>query len=250
MLGSGATAGMVVSITVNGGTGYTAVPTVTIAPPTAPATIGTVTLNGSGSITIPVASGGAGYLIPPAVKLTGGTFNSRRDGDGESRQRRTAGMVVSITVNGGTGYIAVPTVTIAPPAVPATAGTVTLSGGSITIPVANGGTGYLIAPTVTLTGGTFTTAATATANLGTTSQTAGHGRVDHHHRRDGLHRGPDRHDRPPHAAHRKLQRNHRRPDPERRRPRGGLPDSAPVGHVQRHQHQPVVVATHRDVHRE
>ena len=33
MLGSGATAGMVVSIIVNGGTGYTAVPTVTIAPP-------------------------------------------------------------------------------------------------------------------------------------------------------------------------------------------------------------------------
>ena len=33
MLGSGATAGMVVAISVTGGTGYTVVPTVTIDPP-------------------------------------------------------------------------------------------------------------------------------------------------------------------------------------------------------------------------
>ena len=127
VLGTGATAGMVVAITVNGGTGYTAVPTVTIAPPTAPATIGTVTLNGNGSITIPVASGGTGYLIPPVVTLTGGPSAPPATATA-NLGTAAAGMVVSITVNGGTGYTAVPTVTIAPPAVPATPGTVTLNG--------------------------------------------------------------------------------------------------------------------------
>ena len=231
------------------GSGYTAAPTVTIAPPTAPATIGTVTLNGSGSITIPVASGGAGYLIPPVVKLIGGTFTTAATATANLGTGATAGMVVSITVNGGTGYTAVPTVTIAPPAVPATAGTVTLKQRQHhdpgcqrrqRLPDRSGGhaDGRHIHHRRDGHGGARH------------RPDRGHGRVDHRQRRGGLHRGPDRHDRPTHAAHRKLQRNERRPDLERRRSRVRLPGTAAVGHIQGHQHQPLASGPHGDVHRE
>ena len=103
----------------------------------------------------------------------------------------TATITVTVTDNGPTGGANVNsfsqafTVTVTPVNQPPTlnqigspitllenagqakAGTVTInSNGSLTIPVANGGSGYTSAPTVTLTGGTFTTAASATAELG------------------------------------------------------------------------------------
>ena len=62
-------------------------------------------------------------------------------------------------VNGGSGYVTAPTVTIsAPPSTSnserATAGTVTIVGGVITsIALGNGGFGYVTPPTVTITGG-------------------------------------------------------------------------------------------------
>ena len=56
-------------------------------------------------------------------------------------------------------------VTYANTAAQATIGAVTPNNGSISIAVANGGSGYATPPAVILSGGTFTSAATATANL-------------------------------------------------------------------------------------
>lgn len=68
--------------------------------------------------------------------------------------------VSSITViNGGSGYITQPTITISPPppssnSVQATAGVATIVGGVITaIEVGNPGRGYISPPTITITGG-------------------------------------------------------------------------------------------------
>ena len=76
---------------------------------------GVVTINSSGSITIPVANGGSGYTSAPTVTLTGGTFTTAATATAQLGSGTTAGMVVAIVVNGGTGYTAVPAVTIAPP---------------------------------------------------------------------------------------------------------------------------------------
>ena len=65
------TNGVVTSIMVNGGMGYTAVPTVVIAPPLAAATA-TATLNGGSVGTITPTYGGSGYINPPQVLLVGG----------------------------------------------------------------------------------------------------------------------------------------------------------------------------------
>ena len=119
--------GAVTSITLSSsGSGYTSAPTVMITAPTAPATIGTVALS-SGSITIQVANGGAGYLSPPVVKLLGGTFNQAATA---TANLNANGVVTSITVNGGSGFTAIQTVTIAPPAVQAVAGALQLGGGT------------------------------------------------------------------------------------------------------------------------
>ena len=111
---------------------------------------------------INVTNGGAGYTSTPAVKLTGGNVHHARDGN----RRLDNGVVTAINVSGGSGYTALPVVTIAPPFATATA-TASLSGSTITIPITNGGAGYssLNPPVVTLTGGNFTTPATATATV-------------------------------------------------------------------------------------
>jgi hypothetical protein len=132
--------------------------------PSVPASAGRATIS-HGTLRIPVANGGAGYLSAPAVTLTGGKFTTAATATAVLGTGPTAGQVVAIIVNGGTGYTAVPTVAIAPPLAQATAGTPRITGGTLTIPVANGGAGYLSAPAVTLTGGT--SAVTATAVLGT-----------------------------------------------------------------------------------
>ncbi len=80
--------------------------------------------------------------------------------------------VGSITVtNGGAGYTTAPTVAISAPSTGFTTATATATilGGVVTaINVTNQGSGYLNVPSVTLTGGGFTTPATAVANFGYT----------------------------------------------------------------------------------
>lgn len=105
----------------NSGTGYSSLPTITIAPPTGgtAAAAGTATLTPTGGVVspIPVTSGGSGYTTPPAVTITGG------GGTGATATATVAGgQVTAITVTGaGTGYLTAPTVTIAPPGTQATA---------------------------------------------------------------------------------------------------------------------------------
>ncbi|HUW85090.1 MAG TPA: hypothetical protein VMZ31_20095 [Phycisphaerae bacterium] len=83
-----------------------------------------------------------------------------------------AGQVQSIAVTQGSGYTTAPSVAIGPPpaaGVQATAVAKFVSATDITIQITNPGQGYTAAPTVTLTGGGFTTAATATATLSTST---------------------------------------------------------------------------------
>ena len=115
--GSGATAtavlvgDVVAAINVTGGSGYTAVPAVTIAPPSSTATA-TATLSGGTVGSIAVTNGGSGYLSVPTVTLSGG------GGSGAvATALLTNGVVTSISVSGGSGYTSTPTVTIAGPGV-------------------------------------------------------------------------------------------------------------------------------------
>jgi len=191
--GSGYTSAPVVSLSApgidtitlgSGGSGYASAPTVTISPPditggtqaTAVATLTgdtvtgiTITNRGSGYSTLPtitfsapglaainVATGGSGYSLPPAVTI--GAPNQPGGVQATATANISGGVVTGYTItNPGSGYTSNPLVTIASP-------------GALSILTPGGlpsGSGYSTAPTVTLVGGTFTTAATATAVLGT-----------------------------------------------------------------------------------
>lgn len=89
---------------------------------------------------------------------------------GKTHVIANASSVSSITVTGaGAGYTSAPAVAVAAPSTPggitATATAVTSAGAVTAINVTNPGSGYTAAPAVTLTGGGFTTAATAAANI-------------------------------------------------------------------------------------
>jgi hypothetical protein len=121
-------------------------------------------LTGSSVATIVMTNTGSGYNSsnPPNVTFGGA------GGAAGSPVVSATGHVTAITiVLSGNGYTVAPSVTIdAPAQITAVPGIVDLIGGTIAIPLVNGGQGYLAAPAVTLTGGTFTTPATATAIMG------------------------------------------------------------------------------------
>lgn len=88
---------------------------------------------------------------------------------------------VAVTT-GGAGYTSAPAVSLGAPNLPsgiqATATATILAGAVNAITVTNPGSGYTAAPTVTLTGGGFTTAATAASSIASTSiQSAAFGPV-------------------------------------------------------------------------
>ena len=151
--------GVVTGITVtSAGSGYTSTPSISIASPnlqaSATAVAGRIT-----SITVPAGAGGSGYLTAPAVSII--------DPNGKNAvaiATITNGVVTGISVtNPGSGYVN-PTINIAPPSAPATAGIIGKIGG---FSVLAGGTGYTSAPTVTImdsNGGTGS-GATATATI-------------------------------------------------------------------------------------
>jgi hypothetical protein len=142
----------------------------------------------SGSITF---KNGSGLVIATSIQNPGASYTSNPTtltnltGCGSLTVTAIAGSRVSSLnlTSGGTGYISVPTVTVASgtgTAVAAPTGTATLGasvlGGTVSaINLNNPGTGYTAAPLVVLTGGGLgvTTVATATANLNFTNTVTG-----------------------------------------------------------------------------
>jgi phage tail sheath protein FI len=127
------------------------------------AILGTVVIGAGGILTIPVSAQGSGYLVPPNVLISGdgtGAIAVANLGTGGNATK-----VVSITVTApGTGYTSA-TATISSGS-GATAGTITIGGGAVTvIPVSSGGSDYTSVPTVSISGDG--TGATAHAVLGT-----------------------------------------------------------------------------------
>jgi hypothetical protein len=162
----GFTSGVVGNINItNGGTGYSATPTVTIQAP-GQAVAGTPVLTAGEIASIPLLSGGSGYTVAPTITITGG------GGTGAvATATLTNGVVTGIVItSGGTGYTSSPTINISAPnqaigRTQAIAGTPVITAGAITsIPILSGGSGYTFAPIVTITD-TTGTGATATANL-------------------------------------------------------------------------------------
>ena len=97
-----------------------------------------------------------------------GQFYAQNIGISNVSVTPVAGQVGAIAVTQGAGYTTAPTVAIAaPPAggTQATAVATLVSASDITIQITNPGSGYTTAPAVTLTGGGFSTAATAVATL-------------------------------------------------------------------------------------
>jgi len=134
--------GAVTAIAVTaGGSGYAAVPAVTIAGDGAGATA-TATLTGNAVTAITVTAGGAGYTAATVTIAA-----------------PTTGTVTALTLtSGGSGYWTAPAVTIAAPAAGTTAtATATVAGGAVTgFVMTNNGSGYTAAPAVTIAAPAFT----------------------------------------------------------------------------------------------
>ena len=165
----------------------------TLNPITSPAPLLENTVTATATATIPVGGGaltasglsvtygGAGYVTPPLVTLSGGGATSPATASAVLGTGANAGTVVGFTLSGiysiavnvgGTGYSSLnpPTVTISAPTgtnpVPATATAVVNSSGVVTsIVITNAGSGYTSAPTITIAPPQSGTTATAAATL-------------------------------------------------------------------------------------
>jgi phage tail sheath protein FI len=147
VLGSGGTAGQVVSIVVdNGGTGYTNA-TATITAVGTGATAGSVTFNTGKILSVPVSNGGTGYVTPPTIVISG-------NGSGATGTAVMNGQILqSVTItNAGTGYTTASAVATAVGSGATAAVTVNANGRIIALTPTNLGTGYTVAPLVSVTG--------------------------------------------------------------------------------------------------
>ncbi len=151
---------------VNGGSGYTSVPTVTIQGVLNVGSGATAhaVLTGGVVTSIVVDAAGTGYLSPPSVTITSQSgvltlVDYEKDPGAlilnniaTATATLTTGAVSSFTVtNGGQGYIAPPEVVISGGGGTGATGTAVLTGGVVTsISVGSGGSGYTSPPTVTL----------------------------------------------------------------------------------------------------
>jgi FtsP/CotA-like multicopper oxidase with cupredoxin domain len=148
----------------SGGAGYTAVPTVTIAPPaTGTAATATAALVPTSVGSLALTSGGANYTSIPTVTIGGNGTGAK------ATATLSATSVASATVTRqGSGYTAVPTVTFSAPTAGTTAtGTAVVSNRKVvSITITNPGSGYVIGapPTIVISGGGGS-GATATAAL-------------------------------------------------------------------------------------
>ena len=155
----------------NDGSGYTSAPIIQfddspVSGGTATAVAITTSVAGVRSIKeIILTNAGFGYTSAPGITIYGG------GGVGaaatSSIETTDKGVVSIALVDGGSGYSAVPTVTVAHPSVGAVATASTTSGIVTSITLTNPGTQYKTAPTVTLsTPSSGINTATATATIG------------------------------------------------------------------------------------
>ena len=161
--------GSVTPILIAGGSGYTAPPTVTIAPPPALQAAAQAVVGSDGTISaINVTAGGAGYSTSslPIVMLIGGGYSSPASATITSADIVDGAITkISLSSPAGAGYTSPPTVIIAPPPV----GLTISGGGTVTLPYANDD---LIGPT-NLDGGTVIVGTPSSLGRGTLNLTAG-----------------------------------------------------------------------------
>jgi len=137
---------------VNQGAGYTNVPTVTIADPSAPVqAVATSTLSGDGVASFSVTTAGSGYPSAPTVTVAAAPAAIRA----RATANLTNGAVSGYTItNAGSNYTSIPTVTISGGTLqtPVTAvATSTVNGGGLAgFTITNPGAGYTTVPAVTL----------------------------------------------------------------------------------------------------
>jgi len=142
---------------INGGTGFTTAPTVTISSPNAITAIGTAIVSSSGSITsVNITNPGTGYTAaPPVYFSTPGSYSAVGFGS-----TGALGIVTSVVVtNSGYGYTLAPTITFAnPPVIGVGIGSTALgvafistsAGGIVTgVTLTFPGLGYTTSPSVT-----------------------------------------------------------------------------------------------------
>jgi hypothetical protein len=173
-LGTGTTTVATVTVTA-GGSGYTSVPSVIIAPPTGGAgaqqASATATL-GYSVASIAITAGGTGCGPNPTVAITGpgGTGTAAT----ATATVDSTGTITGITLtNVGSGYTAAPTVTIGGCATAPTTAAATLAaaGSVLSVAVTTPGIGYNSIPAVSFSGGGGA-GATATAALDSLQVTA------------------------------------------------------------------------------
>jgi hypothetical protein len=158
--------GAITGITVtNGGSGYTAAPTVAISEPSGNGAAATAAVADGLVSSITVTAPGSGYGPIVAVQISGGGgFGAQA-----TATLNSSGGVAAISViNGGTGYASPPTVTIVQPAGSGATATATISNGAVaSVNVGTPGTGYTDRNTfIAAYFGPFIDVATAQASLG------------------------------------------------------------------------------------
>ena len=158
------TSGAVSSIQItNPGYGYSTAPSVTFSSGSAAATA----IVGSGLVSgLSITNAGSGYTSAPTISFSGGGGSGAAAVAGPlTFKTGTIGILVTTS---GTGYSSVPSVVIdaAPSGGTNAAATAIVFGGQVTqVIVTNPGAGYTTVPNVSFSGGSPTTAATATALL-------------------------------------------------------------------------------------
>ena len=165
--GSGATAtatlggGALITLAVtNGGSGYTAAPTVSFSGGGGSGATATATILGGVVTGLIVDNGGSNYTSAPTVVLSSGGGTGATATAAVSVRRPLTALTVT---NGGSGYTVAPAVVLSGGGGTGATATATISGGVVTgFTVANGGSNYTSAPSVSLAIGT---GATATATV-------------------------------------------------------------------------------------
>ena len=158
------TSGAVSSIQItNPGYGYSTAPSVSFSSGSAAATA----IIGSGLVSsLSITNAGSGYTSAPTISFSGGGGSGAAAVAGPlTFKTGTIGILVTTS---GTGYSSVPSVVIdaAPSGGTNAAATAIVFGGQVTqVIVTNPGAGYTTVPSVSFSGGSPTTAATATALL-------------------------------------------------------------------------------------